>query len=92
MFMVYFQCLPLPPSLLCSLCPYAHPPTQHHHSLSPSSLLPNLSFTHPNALFCKILVLGPSMAARCLFMDCTNDRNDGGGAVTHEVGKDYKAE
>lgn len=76
-----------------SLCPSTHPPTCII-SLSPSSLLPNLSFTHPNALCCIILVPGPSMAARCLFMDCTNDRNDRGEGepVTHEMGKDYKAE
>lgn len=73
-------------------------PLIHPHNitpLSPSSLLSNLSFTHPNAIFCIIPVLGPFMAARCLFMDCTNDKNDmagGWGLVTHEIGKDYKTE
>lgn len=68
-------------------------PVSLHSSPSPCFIY-NVSFTHPNALFCIISVLGPSTAARCLFMDCTNDRNDKGGGepVTHKMGKDYKAE
>lgn len=65
----YFQ-LFLSTSLLCFL--HLSTLLSRHH------LLPYLSFTHPNALFCIILVLGPSMPARCLFMDCTNDRTTRG--------------
>ncbi len=34
------------------------------------------------------------MTARCLFMDCNDDRKDKGGGepVIHEMWKDYKAE
>lgn len=74
MFLVDF-CLPCPcfaPSIPPLILPH------NINVLSPSSQPPNLSFIHLNALFCMILVLGPSMAARCLFMDCTNDRNDKG--------------